>query len=155
MGGFFFKYTFAVETAVASSRQLVGFRAGSNIATGTDPSSITNLLCMAYDSGDANWQIMHNDGSGVATKIDLGVNFPANTADTVFTVYFFCAPNSSTIQYEVRRRDVEASASGTISTNMPDPTTYMSIFHWGDNGPTAASMILNMMRMDYWVRMQA
>ena len=46
---------------------------GSNIVL--TPSSMTNILGVGFDASDANWSIFHNDGTGAATKIDLGVGF--------------------------------------------------------------------------------
>lgn len=40
------------------------------------------LLCgVGYDSADTQVHFMHNDGTGAATKIPIGVNFPKPTTD--------------------------------------------------------------------------
>jgi hypothetical protein len=154
IGGFFYKYTFAVETSVASSRQFVGLRGLTTTpTTGTEPSSFVNCVILGWDSGDANMQIMHNDAAGSCTKIDLGASFPANTANTVYTLYLFSEPNGSVVCYEVRRRDSAAVASGSISTDLPANTTFMVNHHWGDNGPTAAAIPLNIIKLDIWWKM--
>lgn len=152
-GGWFLKYTFATETAVSGSRFLCGLRAGTTIASGTQPSSLTDCVFIGNDAADTNLQIMHNDSAGTCTKIDLGSSFPANTANTVFTLYLFAEPNGSAIYYEVRRRDSAAVASGTLSSNLPTAATHMNVMQWGDNNATAAAVILNMLRMDLWTKM--
>ena len=154
IGGFFYKYTFAVETSVASSRQFVGLRnLTTTPTTGTEPSTFVNCIILGWDSGDTNMQIMHNDASGTCTKIDLGASFPANTANTVYTLYLFSEPNGSAIYYEVRRRDSAAVASGTLSTDLPANTVFMVHHHYGDNGPTAAAIPLNIIKLDIFWKM--
>lgn len=152
-GGWFYKHTFAVETAISGQRMFCGLSAGTAQTTGTEPSNFTNVVGMSFDAADTNWQIIHNDNAGACTKVDLGSSFPANTANTVFTLYLFAPQNGSAIYYEVRRRDSAAVASGTLSSNLPVNTTFLTYLLWGDNNATAASVILNHIRLDAWVKL--
>ena len=40
-----------------------------------------------------NWQVVHNDGAGAPTLIDLGANFPVASMTNVLTLYLAAAPN--------------------------------------------------------------
>mgnify|MGYP000365593319 CR=1 FL=1 len=40
-----------------------------------DPSTLLNCVGIGKDASDTNLHVIHNDGTGVATKIDLGDNF--------------------------------------------------------------------------------
>jgi len=83
---------------------------------------------MGYDAADTNLQIMSNDGTSTATKVDLGASFPVPTTDRskVYELALFAAPNGSTVQYEVTDLGTGAKATGTISTDLPSSTTFLT-----------------------------
>jgi len=90
------------------------------------PSSLTNIIAFANDSGDANLQIMHNNASGIATKVDLGSSFPSNRTvgtdiTTIYSCYLYNAPNSSEVNYRIINKETGAIAQGTIYDNLPAP----------------------------------
>lgn len=70
------------------------------IGTTADPSSILNMVGVGMDSGDSSIYIMHNDGTGTATKFSLGMT------------------PSTTSYYEV---EIEAIA-GTVNVNLREFT---------------------------------
>jgi hypothetical protein len=138
LGGFHF----VAEYGIADSSYAVGTHnfIGLTIDTATlaigsslnnQPSALTNIIAVANDSGDGNLQIMHNDNSGVATKIDLGASFPSNRTagtaqSTVYLIEFYCAPNSSSVKYRVRNKETGAEVSGTITTNLPSTSNLLT-----------------------------
>lgn len=97
------------------------------------PSALTNIIAFANDSGDANLQIMYNDASGTATKIDLGVDFPSNRTagaaiTTIYSCYLYNAPASSNVIYRIVNKETGAVAQGTLSTNLPASTVGLNFF---------------------------
>jgi hypothetical protein len=87
----------------------------------TEPSSLAlELVGIALDSGDANVQVIHNDGAGACTKIDLGAAF-ARAANMVLEVELTFTSGGG-ITYAITRLDTGATASGTIATDMPADT---------------------------------
>ena len=70
------------DTALnTGARQFYGMTATTaslGISSTVTVESLTNIVGIGSDASDTNLQIFHNDGTGTATKIDLGVNFPAN-----------------------------------------------------------------------------
>jgi hypothetical protein len=91
---------------------------------------------MGWDAADTNIQMMHNDGSGTATKIDLGASFPVPTVDrtSVYEVALFSPPGTTqSVGYRVTDLVSGAEASGTITTDLPTNSTliaphlYMSV----------------------------
>lgn len=57
-------------------------------------SAVANALGIGFDlSTHANWQIVHNDGSGPPGLIDLGAAFPVASTTTVLTLFILAAPN--------------------------------------------------------------
>ena len=120
---------------------------GGTTATTTVPSNLTNCIFAGWDSADTNLQIMHNDGSGTCTKIDLGTDFPANNTTAVYEFMMFAAPNGSSVYYRVVRLDTGDSIEGEITTNLPTSTTFLTRHEYMNNGGTAASVILEVSRI--------
>ena len=87
-------------------------------------SSLINIIGIGSDALDTNLQVFHNDATGTATKVDLGVNFPANRTagaalTTVYSIEIYSENNSSEVKYCVRNKETGDIAMGTISTNLP------------------------------------
>ena len=108
---------------------------GSTVApTDVEPSgATTGIVGMGWDAADTNIQIMHNDLSGVATKIDLGANFPVPTVDRgeVYELQLY-SPNDAvqSVRYRVTRFNANLKtpafvAEGVITTNLPPVATML------------------------------
>jgi hypothetical protein len=147
-GGFYFRSVWGPSTgaATATMRAMCGLTTSTAAPTDVEPSTLVDGIWMGWDAADANVQIMHNDASGTATKIDLGSSFPVTTANAV-DVYMLelFSPNSLTqsVQYRVVRfnlndRGIAAQASGTITTNLPAVTTLLSPRVWCSVGGTSS-----------------
>ncbi|MDK2775033.1 MAG: hypothetical protein KYX65_08535, partial [Tabrizicola sp.] len=109
--------------------------------TDVNPSSITSMCGMGYDNGDANIQFMHNDGSGTATKIDLGAGFPKPNADltSVYEIALFSPPGTtSVLNYEVTNLVSGAVATGTITTDLPTTSTLLTPYSYMSVGGTSS-----------------
>lgn len=102
------------------------------------PSTILNAIGIGCDSTDTNLQLMTNDGSGTASKIDLGASFPPRTAGACYSVWLGCAPGGSTIYYRVKRLDVPAIATGSVSSKLPSAATLMFSLLMANNTSAAA-----------------
>lgn len=151
VGGFniLFKCGVSDAAAVAQGRNAWGLFDQDGTTTGTlqnrNPSSEINCCFVGSDSGDANLQIMHNDGTGTCTKIDLGVDFPANTLSTdMYQVQIFAEPNGSYIEVTVTNLLTGiVSPTHSLTTNLPDPAAIMPLQFWRNNGTTAAAVSLD------------
>lgn len=132
--------------ATASHRLFCGLIDSTAAPTDVNPSGLTNFVALGYDSGDSQVQIMHNDGSGTATKIALGSSFPKPTsADSAW--YFLelrCEKEGSSIDYRVLNPISGAEASGSISSDMPSLTTSMNFYQWMSAGGTSTGISLRM-----------
>lgn len=147
-GGFRFVFRWGCSDAatVAGARTFVGIcpTAFSNV----EPSSLVSMIGVGTDAADTNLQIMHNDGSGTATKVDLGANFPDHTLSVdAYELVLFCAPSASTVDWIVTRLNTGDVASGTISTNLPASTTMMSPQFGRNNNTTALAVGIDMIGM--------
>ena len=130
-GGFTYVCRFSPATGVSTSsgtdRCWVGLVASTSAPTDVQPSSLTSMVGVGYDSADANWQVMGNDGSGTAGKYDTGIAVPTTDRPGVYEVAMFAPPNGSSIT--VTFTDVGAWTSFTqvitASADLPPSTTFM------------------------------
>ena len=104
--------------------------------------SLTNIVGIGSDALDTNLQIFHNDATGTATKIDLGSNFIANrTAGAVATDFFvfemYNPYNSTTVFYKVTSLENNVTVEGSITTNLPNDTTPITIQAIRTSGATS------------------
>jgi hypothetical protein len=96
-------------------------------------STLTNVIGLGNDALDANLQIIHNDATGTATKIDLGAAFPANRTvgaamTTVYSVMLYNAPASTNVIYKVTNNETGAIAQGVITTDLPATSQGLNLF---------------------------
>ena len=95
--------------------------------------TLINIIGIGNSGSDTNLQVLHNDGLGTATKIDLGVDFPANRtagniSTTVYSIQIYNEVMSTNIKYQVINRETGAVANGTVTTNLPSITTPLNFF---------------------------
>jgi hypothetical protein len=151
LGGFFFTCRFAVNTTVAGQRVFVGLTSSTAaIPTTQSPSSLTQMVGVGWDAGDATLQVMGNDGVGTATKTALSTSFPTNDTTAVYEAVFFSASGGSSIGYRISRIDTANTiASGSISAvgDLPTNTTLLAPHIYMNNGGTGAAVGIDMNRL--------
>ncbi len=135
-----FKYVCDVyisDTAFGSGcRQFYGLQGSTTDLSYSDTvlvSSLINCIGIGSDSADTNLQVFYNDGTGTASKIDLGANFPANRTagsalTTVYSIEIFNAPNTTSVLYRVTNKETGAIAQGTLSSDLPLGTQGLNFF---------------------------
>lgn len=142
--GFYHSISFGVADAanVADARMSVGVISTATVAN-VNPSTLTDCIMLGNDSGEANLQIMHNDNSGVCTKIDLGANFPSNTRNTDWYQFeLFCKGNEDVVYYRVTRKNTGHVVIGIITTNLPAQTQGIGLHFKRGNGTDALAVRL-------------
>jgi hypothetical protein len=139
-GGFRYVCDFNIsDTAYSSSTQqfygLGAYNADLNYGGVSTllVSSLTNIIGIGSDSGDANLQVIYNDGSGTASKIDLGSNFPANRTSsnsltTIYSIQLYNEPGSSNVLYEVINQENGSIAQGNLTTDLPSSNLLLNFF---------------------------
>jgi hypothetical protein len=141
-GGFFYVCRWGPATGVATTtnRAFCGMANVTNAPTDVEPSTITNIIGMGWDAADANIQIMHR-GAGAVTKVALSASFPVPTADRTkaYELAMFSPPGSTqSVSYAVTDLGTGATATGTITTNMPTNTTLLAPRGWMSVGGTSS-----------------
>lgn len=144
LGGFFFVCRFGPSrgnAANSTKRMFVGFSSLTGAPTDVQPSSTeTNAIGIGCDSGDANFQFIHRNGSAAATKIDLGTPFAKATSDnsTAYELAMFCPPGGTTVQWMVTNLGTGDVVTGTASTNLPASSTLLAPRGWISVGGTSS-----------------
>jgi hypothetical protein len=148
LGGFHIVIRFGFSVVTSDMRAFVGPRALTGAPTNVEPSTLVN--CIGVGRGAANTTLhLYYGGSSAQTPIDLGANFPANTANTDMYDLALFAPPSTTgvINWHVTRLNTGDTATGQVSgaaTAVPSATTLLSpINAYVTNNATAAAVGLD------------
>jgi len=150
LGGWTYSARFGVSdaSAVANARMFVGMtaRPSGGSLPNANPSTNVNIIGVGNDVGEANLSIMHNDGSGTATKIGLGSAFPANTRNTdAYELWLKCNADLS-ITYKVKNLITGIEASGNLATDLPlAEVELLSPEIWRNNGTTALAVSIDIL----------
>lgn len=128
---------------VANSRCFMGLHSAASVIGNVNPSTLTNLIGIGADAGEATLSLIYNDGTGTATKLALGANFPAQPVGSATELYELALHSEiaeGLIRYWVHRVSTGDCAFGSISTDIPLDTPLT--FHlWANNGATAAAVV--------------
>ena len=146
LGGFLYVCRFGLSSAttVANQRWLVGMSATTGALGNANPSTFFNFVGVGQDTGDSSIFAMYNDGSGAATKVDLGVaNFPTPTNSVSWYEFrLFVPSNGATFYWSLENLVTGALTEGNTnaSANVPSNTTLLGPQVWINNGTTAAAV---------------
>lgn len=142
VGGFTYSNRVAVTTQPATTRCFFGLSSSlAAISTSQDPQALTNVIGIGFNLAiDANWQILHNDGAGVCTKINLGASFPSNSLTNLLNVRIHCPPFAGEVGVEVINETTGVSAVYTLSTDLPAQAQVLSVRNYANNGGTASTV---------------
>jgi hypothetical protein len=128
-----------VAVSAATTRSFCGLAGAGLVPTTNAVTATTNCIGIGADETKANLQLIVNDNTGAPALIDLGASFPARTLNAVYDLELICPQLGSAVSYRVRRLDVPAIASGTITSRLPTAGSTL----WGNttmyNGTDAAS----------------
>lgn len=143
-GGFFFRAQFGAQINLNGGQKFIGLCASTGALAG-EPSALLNMIGMGWDAADAstgNWFLMRNDGTGTATKVDLGETHAARSNTTHgYDMIIFCPPGAAT---EIFVRIVNIHNGATVldtsyTTDLPAVNTGMAFKAEVRNGAVAAA----------------
>lgn len=139
-GGFHYVCRFGAATGVttATRRLFVGM---SNLVvppTDVNPSTLLNMIGVGYDSADTNIQIMHNDGTGTATKVNTGIVKPSADRTNAYELSLFAPPGLTFVDYEFTRLNDSVSFRGRILGDLPATATFLAPRGYSSVGGTSS-----------------
>lgn len=146
LGGFLFSEVFTMSTLLANARAFTGLYASTASISNADPSTLPNIVGMSLDAADANWQIICNDNTGLATKTDLGASFVKSSSD-VYELLLFAPPQATSIGYLVTNLTSGVTATGTLSTNIPQNSVFLNPYLWITNNAVNSAAQIELSRL--------
>lgn len=149
LGGFFAFFRFSQQLNVAATQSFIGL-AESTAVLGAEPSALTNMIGIGYNTGDAQatgWRLMMNDASGTATAINL-TGAPRDTT-TVLDLTVYCPANASGITVRVYNQTTQTVVldNVTYTTDIPANTAFMTYHAQCRNGAVASPVNLQLARI--------
>ncbi len=129
-------------TNVAQARSACGLIGGNVEIGNVNPSTVTNLIGVANDSGQANLHFNFSIAGALHHNIDLGSSFPANTNSTDFYLLIMINDKGvSNLKWRVVNLHSGADTGySTITTGLPVSTIGLSPQVWRNNGSTALAV---------------
>lgn len=117
-------------------RQFYGLQGSTADLTYSDAvlvNTLTNCIGVGSEAADTNLQVFYNDATGTCSKIDLGVSFPANRTagaalTTMYSIELYNECNASNVIYKVVNKETGASATGSLTTDLPATTQGLNFF---------------------------
>ena len=117
-GGFFFYTRCGFDVWTNGGRFFAGLATNNTTIISANPSALNNTVGFCVDSGD-NGAISFLTRGTAATKASTGYTIVSNKG---YDLYFYAAPNASTISWMIVDINAGTSASGTANTNLPTNT---------------------------------
>lgn len=132
-------------TQTTNGRMFFGFTDSTSDIGNVNPSTLTNMLGFGSDSGDTNLQIMHNDSTGTATKVDLGSDFLIDkTSNNTYLIEKWNFQNSSNCYFRIKNLlNGITSSILEVTTDLSTETDGLAFHLWANNGTDASSVTLH------------
>ena len=141
---FYFKRRFQIDSNISGSRFVCGLSNQFNVAspTNVEPDTLINTIGICKLSTSNNLYFFYNDATGLATTVDLGVNYPANNVTAYsYDLEIFKDNGSSNITLKITRIDASGnriSTSQVINTNYNTLVNYNPVIYGTNNATLAA-----------------
>lgn len=149
LGGFFHRCRFSIVSTTSNQRSFFGFTTSTSATSTTqEPRALTNMFGVGNGLGETTLRMYQNDGSGNATEVNLGAEFPANDPTAVYDLTLFAAANSDRITWQITNLTTGATATGEwLEADLPTSTTFLCWHGYMNNGGTAAAVNFDIMRV--------
>ncbi len=140
-GGFRFRAQFGAQINLNGGQKFIGLCALTSALAG-EPSALLNMCGVGYDAADSsagNWFFMRNDGSGTATKVDLGTDAARGTTQG-WELVMFMKPNDAELFVFIQNLNTGVTVLDTsYTTDLPAANTGMAFKAEVRNGAIAAA----------------
>jgi hypothetical protein len=145
-GGFYWKVRFSISQVQAQGRWFVGMNSSAAVIGNVNPSTLTNMIAFGCDSAQTTVRLLQCGAANPAnfTATDLGANFPAATAGTVYEATFIATPITGRISVALLNLGSGAYFEDQLSINFPALTQLLAWQIWANNGTTAAAVDIDL-----------
>lgn len=144
VGGFYSAQLWGpAQGLVLNNRGYCGLTAATTAPTDVNPSTLVNAIGMGWDSADNDIMVMHNSGSGTATKVNTGMAVPTSGAINLYLFETWCDPAETKLNYRVTRYSNMATAvfegNTGASANIPSTAVYLTQRAYLSTGGTSGT----------------
>lgn len=153
-GGFFFRAQLGHNINLNGSQLFVGMCASTGaLGTGAGAvAALVNMCGMGYDTTDANtgnWFFYRNDGSGTATKVDLGAtNAARSNVSHGYDLIMYVAPNGSDLFVRIiNLHNGNIVLDTSYNTDLPAVNTGLAFKAEVNNGAVASAANLEVAKV--------
>ena len=147
IGGFSYRVEFSINTTNSSRRGFIGMRGSATPWPGTDfaPNGVALCVGVGFDAAShTTYQIAHSAHTNHSgSYVDTGI--PLNNPESVLELLLSCPPNGDSIAWSLKDLNSGLSASGSLTTNIPNKSTFYSHRVRMDNNGVAAAMSCDVM----------
>jgi nitrogen fixation protein len=140
----YWKRRFQIDCNISGSRFVCGLSNMFQLAspTNVEPDTLINTIGVCKLSTSNNLHFFWNDATGLATTVDLGVNYPANNVTAYFyDLEIYKESGTANITLKLTRIDASGNRISTlqvVSTNYNSGITHSPVIY-GTNNATASS----------------
>jgi len=131
-----------------TTRGFFGLRASGNAPTDVNPSTLTNIIGLGWDSGDSYLSIIHNDGSGTATKYTLPSGFPRPSSDRSQAWDLQLLSDGWGVFWAVTSLATGSVSTGYVTTDLPAGDTLLSFLAYISVGGTSSVIGLGLSMLE-------
>ncbi len=143
-GGFFFRAQVGASVNLNGGQKFCGLAASTGVLASTAGAvaALVNMCGIGYDTTDnsaGNWFFYRNDGTGTATKVDLGTGAARNTTHG-YDLTMFTAPNGTDLFVRIVNIHTGAVVLDTsYNTDLPAVNVGLCFKCEVNNGAVAAA----------------
>ena len=148
-GGFRATFAFSLKTIDAANTVFfTGLDAQQTglLATSTGFASAVAMAGFGFTAGQTNFRFLHNDASGAFVAVDLGATVPVSV-NVLYEGVIYAKYNDSTLYYSLMNMETGAVVSGSVSADLPGPTTGLAMQLGCNTGSGSAAAAVEMVSM--------
>ena len=147
IGGFSYRAQFSVSNTTSARRGFIGMRGSATAWSGADfpPNGVALCVGVGFDAAlHSTYQIAHSaHANHSGSYVDTGI--PLNNPESVLELLLSCPPNGDSIAWSLKDINSGLSASGALTTNIPNKSTFYSHRVRMDNNGAAVAVSCDVM----------
>ena len=139
-----FRVSPATGGTVATRRFFCGMAASVAAQTDVQPSSQLSIVGVGYDAADTTWQVMFNDGTGTATKVNTAITRPSTDRPGIYSVMIFVPPGGASASVTITDEGAGTTYSTSSTTDLIVATTAVAARAYHSVGGTSSIVGLSL-----------
>lgn len=145
LGGFTYINRFSLTNIGVGIRIYFGLVDVTTILSNVDQTTATTpgKIGMSINTNTGNWNLINNVTGTTPTVLNLGASFPVDIT-TVYEFVLYSPPNGSAVFYQITNLTTSTTTSGSLTTNIPTSSTFLTYSNWITNNGGAYAASFNL-----------